>query len=57
MLVTGARGFIGAAMVAEFRRRGYFRIRGFDIKPLDRWHQVFGDVENLILDLNLKENC
>jgi GDP-D-mannose 3',5'-epimerase len=56
-LVTGAGGFIGGAMIAEFRRRGYRRIRAVDIKPLDEWYQVFGDVENLTLDLNLKENC
>jgi nucleoside-diphosphate-sugar epimerase len=56
-LVTGAGGFIGGAMIAEFRRQGYRRIRAVDIKPLDEWYQVFGDVENLTLDLNLKENC
>jgi nucleoside-diphosphate-sugar epimerase len=44
-------------MIAEFRRQGYRRIRAVDIKPLDEWYQVFGDVENLTLDLNLKENC
>jgi len=27
------------------------------MKPLDQWHQCFDDVENLSLDLNLKENC
>lgn len=56
-LVTGAGGFIGGAMVAEFRRHGYRRIRAVDIKPLDEWYQVFADIENLTLDLNLKENC
>ena len=57
ILVTGAGGFIGGAMVAELRRQGYRRIRAVDIKPLDEWYQVFDDVENLVLDLNLKENC
>ena len=28
-----------------------------DVKPLDEWYQCFNDVENLRLDLNLKENC
>ena len=28
-----------------------------DIKPLDEWYQRFDDVENLALDLNLKETC
>lgn len=56
-LVTGAGGFIGSAVVAEFRRQAYRKIRAVDIKPLDEWYQVFDDVENLTLDLNLKENC
>jgi nucleoside-diphosphate-sugar epimerase len=56
-VVTGAGGFIGGALVAEFRRQGYGKIRAVDIKPVEEWYQVFGDVENLVLDLNLKENC
>jgi len=57
ILVTGAGGFIGGAMVAELRRQGYKRIRAVDIKPLAEWYQVFEDADNLVLDLNLKENC
>ena len=57
ILVAGAGGFIGGAMVADLRRQGYRRIRAVDIKPLEEWYQVFGDADNLILDLNLKENC
>ena len=57
VLVTGAGGFIGGAMVAEFRRQGYSKIRAVDIKPLDEWYQRFDGVENLVLDLNLAENC
>jgi nucleoside-diphosphate-sugar epimerase len=57
ILVTGAGGFIGGAMVADLRRQGYKRIRAVDIKPLDEWYQVFDDADNLVLDLNLKESC
>jgi GDP-D-mannose 3', 5'-epimerase len=57
VLVTGAGGFIGGHMVAELRRLGYRSIRAVDIKPLDEWYQVFRDVENLVLDLNLKASC
>ena len=56
-VITGAGGFIGGALVAELRRQGYRRIRAVDIKPLEEWYQVFDDVENLQLDLNLQENC
>ena len=57
ILVTGGGGFIGGAMVAELRRQGYTRIRAVDVKPLAEWYQVFGDADNLVLDLNVKENC
>src|SRR3984957_9643 len=56
-VITGAGGFIGGSLVAEFRKQGYRKIRAVDIKPLDEWYQRFEDVENLSLDLNLKENC
>ncbi|HEY0701868.1 MAG TPA: NAD-dependent epimerase/dehydratase family protein [Candidatus Acidoferrales bacterium] len=57
ILVAGAGGFIGGHLVADFRRRGFTRIRAVDVKPLDQWYQRFDDVENLRLDLNLRENC
>ena len=57
VVITGAGGFIGGAMVADFRRQGYTRIRAVDIKPVNEWYQHFEDVENLVLDLNLHENC
>ena len=56
-VVTGAGGFIGGSLVADFRKRGFRKIRAVDIKPLGEWYQRFDDVENLSLDLNLKENC
>ncbi len=56
-VVTGAGGFIGGALVADLRRRGCPSIRAADIKPFHQWYQRFDDVENLCLDLNLKENC
>ncbi len=57
VVVAGAGGFIGGALVADFRRRGLARIRAVDIKPLNEWYQSFPDVENLVLDLNLRESC
>jgi GDP-D-mannose 3',5'-epimerase len=57
VLVAGAGGFIGGSLVSDFRRQGYKRIRAVDIKPFDEWYQRFDDVENLQLDLNLKESC
>jgi GDP-D-mannose 3',5'-epimerase len=57
VVVTGAGGFIGGALVASLREQGKRTIRAVDVKPLEHWYQRFPDVENLTLDLNLKENC
>src|SRR6202795_1270241 len=57
ILVAGGGGFIGGALIALLRKQGYRDIRAVDVKPLDEWYQRFDDVENLQLDLNLKENC
>jgi len=54
VVVTGAGGFIGGALVANFRRRGFERIRAVDIKPLERWYQRLDGAEN-IGSLDLKE--
>ena len=57
ILVTGAGGFIGGALISILRKQGYRDLRGVDVKPFDQWYQRFEDVENLSIDLNLKENC
>ena len=57
ILVAGAGGFIGGALISVLRKQGYRNLRGVDIKRFDEWYQRFDDVENLSLDLNLKENC
>jgi len=56
-VVTGAGGFIGSALISNLREKGFTKIRAVDMKPLDEWYQRFDDVENLVLDLNLKSNC
>jgi GDP-D-mannose 3', 5'-epimerase len=57
IVITGAGGFIGGNLISSLRARGYKRLRAVDIKPFDQWYQSFDDVENLSLDLNLKDNC
>jgi GDP-D-mannose 3', 5'-epimerase len=56
VLVTGGGGFIGGHLVADLRAKGY-RVRAVDAKPLSEWHQVYADIENLILDLSNIDNC
>jgi|ERR1035438_2181297 GDP-D-mannose 3',5'-epimerase len=57
IVVTGAGGFIGGNLVAALRKQGHTEVRAVDIKPFEDWYQRFEDVENLSLDLNLRENC
>ena len=57
ILVAGAGGFIGGALIALLRKQGHRDLRAVDSKPFEEWYQRFDDVENLSLDLNLKENC
>ncbi len=57
VVVTGAGGFIGGALIRDLRQQGYTKLRAIDIKPFEEWYQVFDDVENLSLDLNERENC
>jgi hypothetical protein len=57
VVITGAGGFIGGNLIAALRSGGVQRIRAVDTKPFDERYQRLGDVENLSLDLNLKENC
>src|SRR3981081_35420 len=51
IVVSGAGGFIGGHLVAEFLRKG-FRVRGAAIKPLNEWHQVHHKAENSAGPLN-----
>jgi GDP-D-mannose 3', 5'-epimerase len=57
IVVTGAGGFIGGALVRYFRDKGFSRIRGVDKKPLPDWYQRTPGAENLCLDLSDRGNC
>jgi nucleoside-diphosphate-sugar epimerase len=57
IVVAGAGGFIGGHLVADLLRRGYTNIRAVDLKPLDEWWQHFRGVENLRMDLQVRESC
>jgi len=56
VVVTGAGGFIAGHLVMALKNKGY-QVRAVDKKPLTQWYQVSEDVDNLVLDLNSKENC
>lgn len=55
-VVTGAGGFIGGWLVDTLVQEGS-RVRAVDIKPVEQWHQVCEDAENLVLDLRRADTC
>ena len=57
IVVCGGGGFIGGHMVADLLRQGYTRIRVVDRKPQHHWYQRFPEVENLVLDVQEKDNA
>lgn len=57
IVIAGAGGFIGGALVHYFREEGFTRIRAVDKKPLPDWYQVFPQVESICLDVSNEENC
>jgi len=57
IVITGAGGFIGGALVRHFRDQGVAQIRAVDKKPLPEWHQRLPGVESLCLDVSTEENC
>jgi nucleoside-diphosphate-sugar epimerase len=57
VVIAGAGGFIGGHLVADLLRRGYTNIRAVDLKPLDKWWQLFRGVENRQMDLQSRTNC
>ena len=56
VLVAGAGGFIGGWLVNDLLRQGYQKIVAVDMKPIEEWHQIFDEVENITLNLNSIEN-
>jgi nucleoside-diphosphate-sugar epimerase len=57
IVVGGAGGFIGGALVRYFQEKGFTRIRAADKKPLPEWYQRTPGVECLTMDLNEEANC
>ncbi len=57
IVIAGAGGFIGGALVRYFHEQGFMRIRAVDKKPLADWHQRIPGVESLCLDVSQEANC
>jgi GDP-D-mannose 3', 5'-epimerase len=57
IVIAGAGGFIGGHLIAYLLKNGHARIRAVDSKPINTWWQSFPALENLVLDLQRRENC
>jgi len=57
ILITGAGGFIGGALVRYFKDKGFTNIRAVDKKPLPLWYQRTEGVQSLCMDLTDEANC
>jgi GDP-D-mannose 3', 5'-epimerase len=57
IVVTGAGGFIGGALVRHFHQKGFTRLRAVDKKPLPAWYQRVPGAESLSLDVSQEKNC
>jgi GDP-D-mannose 3',5'-epimerase len=56
IVITGAGGFIGGHLVAEFLSQGA-DVRAVDVKPLSQWFQLFPQADSRQLDLRRREAC
>ena len=56
VLVAGGGGFIGGWLARDLLARGH-QVRCVDIKPLDAWHQVHPEAENVTHDLRDLARC
>jgi GDP-D-mannose 3', 5'-epimerase len=56
IVITGAGGFIGGHLVADFLSQGA-DVRAVDVKPLGQWFQLFPQADNRQLDLRRHEAC
>jgi GDP-D-mannose 3', 5'-epimerase len=56
VLVAGAGGFIGGHLARTLSEQGA-TVRGVDIKPFDKWHQIPEGVHTMQLDLSKISEC
>ena len=54
--VAGGGGFIGGHLTKRLLEDG-LRVRCVDIRPIDKWEQVFADAENIVADLRIHQSC
>jgi nucleoside-diphosphate-sugar epimerase len=56
VVVCGGGGFIGGYLVGDLLKKG-FNVRCVDVKPKSDWYQVHLNAENVVADLNFRDNA
>jgi nucleoside-diphosphate-sugar epimerase len=57
VVVAGAGGFIGGALVKHLLRQGFTDVLAVDIKPAQAWFQLHPQAENVQADLSKEADC
>lgn len=57
ILIAGGGGFIGGHLVKMFLDQGYTHVRSVDVKPIEKWYQVFDACDNQVRDLRDPVQC
>ncbi len=57
VVICGAGGFIGGHLVKDLIADGIHVVRAIDNKPLEEWHQISREVENIVDDLSSLDAC
>jgi nucleoside-diphosphate-sugar epimerase len=57
VVVAGAGGFIGGALVRHLLDTGFRKVRAIDLKQREEWFQHFPDAENIVIDLRDRAAC